>query len=146
MLATSLTLGSGGSRVVFAPSLFMGAMLGAAFDEVANFLFPGIPAPSGAYALVGMAAFFSGAAHAFITAILILFEITGNYEIILPLMATTFVITLVSRKISRESIYTIKLIRRGLVLGQHQDIDLMQRVTLAQKKARKLKQFLPTFP
>ncbi|MDP7317499.1 MAG: chloride channel protein, partial [SAR324 cluster bacterium] len=136
MLATVLTLGAGGSGGVFAPSLFMGAMLGACFGQAAGLLFPGIAAPSGAYALVGMAAFFSGAAHAPITSILILFEMTGNYEIILPLMLATVVSTLISRKISRESIYTLKLSRRGVVLQQQQEVDLMQRVTVGEAMHR----------
>lgn len=128
MLATLLTLGSGGSGGVFAPSLFMGAMLGATFGQVVNMLFPSITAPAGAYALVGMAAFFSGAAHAPVTAILILFEMTGDYHIILPLMLATVVSTIVSRILSKESIYTLKLSRRGVHLEQGQDIDVMQGV------------------
>ncbi len=132
LLATIITLGSGGSGGVFAPSLFMGAMLGAAFGQVANQLFPNITAPPGAYALVGMSAFFSGAAHAPVTSILILFEMTGDYRIILPLMLTTVVSTLISRVISRESIYTLKLSRRGVHLQQGQDIDVMQGVTVGE--------------
>jgi CIC family chloride channel protein len=126
ILATIITLGSGGSGGIFAPSLFMGAMLGQAFGVIVHALFPAITAPSGAYALVGMAAFFTGTAHAPITSILILFELTGDYHIILPLMLTTVMATLVSRVISRESIYTLKLTRRGVHLRQGQDIDVMQ--------------------
>lgn len=132
ILATVITLGSGGSGGVFAPSLFMGAMLGETFGQVANLLFPSITAPPGAYALVGMAAFFSGAAHAPITSILILFEMTGNYQIILPLMLATVISTLVSRAISQESIYTLKLTRRGIHLQEGKDIDVMQAVTVAE--------------
>jgi CIC family chloride channel protein len=130
LLATIITLGSGGSGGIFAPSLFMGAMLGEAFGQGVHVLFPAITAPAGAYALVGMAAFFSGAAHAPITAILILFEMTGDYSIILPLMLATVVSTLVSRLISPESIYTLKLTRRGVHLQQGQDIDVMQSITV----------------
>ena len=79
LLATTLTLGSGGSGGIFAPSLFMGAMLGGTFGHMAHSIFPETVAHSGAYALVGMAAFFGGVAHAPITAILILFEMTGDY-------------------------------------------------------------------
>ncbi|MFQ5578321.1 MAG: chloride channel protein, partial [Anaerolineae bacterium] len=86
LIATSLTLGSGGSGGVFAPSLFMGAMLGASYELVVNGLFPGIAAPPGAYALVGMGAVFAASAHVPITAVIILFELTGDYRIILPLM------------------------------------------------------------
>jgi CIC family chloride channel protein len=130
ILATTITLGSGGSGGIFAPTLFMGAMLGEAFGQVIHAFFPAITAPAGAYALVGMAAVFSGAAHAPITAILILFEMTGDYHIILPLMLTTVMGTLVSRLISSESIYTLKLTRRGVHLGQGQDIDVMQSVSV----------------
>ncbi len=130
LLATTITLGSGGSGGIFAPSLFMGAMLGGTFGHFAHSIFPETVAPSGAYALVGMAAFFGGVAHAPITAILILFEMTGDYQIILPLMLATVVSTIVSRNVSRDSIYTLKLKRRGVLLSQDtQAIDLMQGVT-----------------
>ena len=132
LLATIITLGSGGSGGVFAPSLFMGALLGDAFGQIVNHLFPAITAPPGAYALVGMAAFFSGAAHAPVTAIIILFEMTRDYRIILPLMLTTVISTIVSRIISRESIYTLKLSRRGIHLEQGQDVDVMQNVTVGE--------------
>jgi CIC family chloride channel protein len=132
VLATIITLGSGGSGGIFAPSLFMGAMLGAAFGQVAHLLFPNVTAPSGAYALVGMAAFFTGAAHAPVTAILILFEMTGDYHIILPLMLTTVISTIIARAISQESIYTLKLSRRGIHLQYGQDIDVMQGVTVGE--------------
>lgn len=136
ILATITTLGSGGSGGVFAPSLFMGAMLGEAFGQIINQLFPAITAPVGAYALVGMAAFFTGTAHAPITAVLILFEMTGNYLIILPLMLATVVSTFVSRMISRESIYTLKLTRRGVHLEEGQDIDILQSVTVEEVMTR----------
>jgi CIC family chloride channel protein len=131
LLATIITLGSGGSGGVFAPSLFMGAMLGEAFGQAVHLLFPAITAPAGAYALVGMAAFFSGAAHAPITAIIIVFEMTRDYRIILPLMLATVISTLLSRLLSSDSIYTLKLSRRGVHLEQGQDIDVMQGVTVA---------------
>ncbi len=130
ILATSITLGSGGSGGVFAPSLFMGSMLGASFGSLANQYFPGISGPPGAYALVGMAAFFSGAAHAPVTAILILFEMTGDYRIILPLMLATVISTLISSVLSRDSIYTLKLSRRGVRLEKGRDVDVLQTVSV----------------
>jgi CIC family chloride channel protein len=132
MLATVLTLGAGGSGGIFAPSLFMGAMLGTIFGQITHHLFPSVTAPAGAYAMVGMAAFFSGAAHAPVTAILILFEMTGDYRIMLPLMLATVISTLVSRMLSRDSIYTLKLTRRGVHLEQGRDIDIMQGVTVGE--------------
>ena len=124
MLATSLTLGSGGSGGVFAPSLFMGAMFGGAFGAAVNGLFPEATALAGAYALVGMGAMVAGATHASLTAIIILFEMTGDYRIILPLMISAIFATLVARGLQRDSIYTMKLSRRGvrLAAGREQEI------------------------
>lgn len=112
--ATSITLGTGGSGGIFAPSLFMGAMAGGFFGWVVNILFPGITASPAAYALVGMGALVAGTTHAPITAILIIFEMTGNYKIILPMMITCILSTLVAISLKNGSIYTIKLLRRGV--------------------------------
>ena len=132
ILATSLTIGSGGSGGVFAPSLFIGSMLGGAFGIIAHQLLPNITAAPGAYALVGMAAVFAGAAHAPITAIIILFEMTNDYRIILPLMLATVISTLISQKLYRENIYTLKLSRRGVRLEHGRDIDVMQGVLVSE--------------
>jgi CIC family chloride channel protein len=113
-IATSVTLGSGGSGGVFAPSLFIGAMLGGAYGKLTYLLSPNIAIPSGACALVGMGAVFAGAAQAPISAIIILFEMTGDYKIILPLMITCIISTVMVRQLTRESIYTLKLKRRGV--------------------------------
>lgn len=131
-LATSLTLGSGASGGVFAPALFIGAVLGGAFGETAQLLFPGIPASSGAYAMVGMAAVFAAAARAPITAVIILFEMTQDYRIILPLMFATVISTLLAQNLEPESIYTLKLIRRGLDMRARKDDNLMVGITVAE--------------
>jgi CIC family chloride channel protein len=129
LLATSLTLGSGGSGGIFAPSLFMGAMLGGAFEMTASRLFPDLLAPPGAYALVGMAAVFAASAHAPLTAVLILFELTGDYRIILPLMLTVVIATLLAQRLLHgESIYTLKLTRRGVRLQRGRDVNLLRGV------------------
>ncbi|HET6151627.1 MAG TPA: chloride channel protein [Marmoricola sp.] len=117
MVATSLTIGIGGSGGVFAPSLFIGAMLGSGFGEVAQHLAPGSAGPVGAYGLIGMGAVFAGAARAPITAVVILFELTGEYSIILPLMMAIVLATGVSHVLSSDTIYTLKLRRRGVALG-----------------------------
>ena len=118
MLATSLTIGIGGSGGVFAPSLFLGAMLGSAVGQVAAHVAPHSIGPVGAYGLVGMGAVFAGAARAPITAVVILFELTGEYTIILPLMAAIVLATLVSRVLSRDTIYSAKLRRQGVDLDR----------------------------
>ncbi len=132
IVATSITLGSGGSGGIFAPSLFMGAMFGGAFGEIANRLLPGIVAPSGAYALVGMAAVFSAAARAPITAIIILFEMTRDYAIILPLMLSVVVSTLIAHRLNPVSIYGEKLKRRGISLKPREEVDLLETVTVGE--------------
>ncbi len=112
--ATSLTMAIGGSGGVFAPALFMGAMLGSAFGSGAHELLPTVTANPGAYGLVGMGAVFAASGRAPITAVLIVFELTGDYSIILPLMLAVVVATGVSRRLSSSSIYTLKLKRRGI--------------------------------
>lgn len=136
LLATALTLGSGGSGGVFAPSLFMGAMLGAGFGIVVGQIPWFETAPAGAYALVGMAAVFAASAQAPMTAILILFELTGDYRIMLPLMLTVVISTLLARKwMKRESIYTLKLSRRGVRLQAGRDIDVLEGIQVAEVMA-----------
>lgn len=112
--ATSCTLGSGGSGGIFAPSLFIGAMSGGFFGWAAGNIMPTITASPAAYALVGMGGVVAGATHAPITAILIIFEMTGDYKIILPMMITCIVSTTVAQGLKAGSIYTIKLRRRGI--------------------------------
>ncbi|MFQ5666351.1 MAG: chloride channel protein [Candidatus Binatia bacterium] len=114
MVATSVTLASGGSGGVFAPSLFLGAMTGGFLGTFIHQLFPQFTASSGAYALVTMGAVVGAATHAPITAIIIIFELTGDYRIIPPLMAACVVSTLVATWLQRDSIYTLKLRLRGL--------------------------------
>lgn len=124
--ATSLTLGSGNSGGIFAPSLFMGAVAGGAFGFAIHTVLPNITATSGAYALVGMAALIGGTTHAPMTAILIIFEMTNDYRIILPLMVAVVFSTLVARRLFEPSIYTIKLIRKGIFLKGGKDTAILQ--------------------
>jgi chloride channel protein, CIC family len=127
--ATSLTIGIGGSGGVFAPSLFMGAMLGAAYGATAHDLIPGTAGPVGAYGLIGMGAVFAGAARAPITAVIIMFELTGEYSIILPLMTAIVLATGVSRALSGDTIYSLKLRRRGIDLDHTPRTALLAEIT-----------------
>jgi len=124
--ATSLTLGSGGSGGIFAPSLFMGAALGGSFGNVVHLAFPEVTATPGAYALVGMSAMVAGTTHAPITAMLIIFEMTGDYRIILPVMLASVISTFLANHLQRESIYTLKLVRRGITLKGGKDKSLLE--------------------
>jgi chloride channel protein, CIC family len=126
MLACSLTIGIGGSGGVFAPSLFCGATLGAAFGEIVTAINPEA-GTVGAYALVGMGAVFAGAARAPITAVVIMFELTGEYSIILPLMLAIVIATGVSHLVSHDTIYTRKLLRRGIDIDEPADAAAARR-------------------
>lgn len=125
-VALSLTLGSGGSGGVFAPSLFIGAALGGAFGVLVNLLFPGVTASYPAYALVGMAALFSAASRATFTSILMLFEMTGDYNIILPLMFSCVVADVVAWHLYSDTIYTKKLERRGVHVEHDLEVNVMR--------------------
>jgi CIC family chloride channel protein len=128
LVATSLTLGSGGSGGIFAPSLLMGAALGGIVGEALGQVAPFPMAPPGAYAVVGMGAMLAAATHAPITAMLVIFEMTGDYRVILGLMASTIVATLVAQRLSRDSIYTVKLSRRGIALRQGQEVNVLRKL------------------
>ena len=128
ILATSLTLGSGGSGGIFAPSLFMGAMLGAFFGYFVHLYFPDITAGPGAYALVAMGGLVAGTTRAPVTAIIIVFELTNDYDIILPLMITVVISTILSSKLSRESIYTLKLVLRNIHIKEGTATNIMESI------------------
>ncbi len=128
IFATSLTLGSGGSGGIFAPSLFMGATLGTFFGSFVHQYFPEITASSGAYALVAMGGLVAGTTRAPITTIIIVFELTTDYNIILPLMITCIISTILSTKLSRESIYTLKLLLRNIGIKEGVETNVMESI------------------
>ncbi|HBL27919.1 MAG TPA: chloride channel protein [Acidobacteria bacterium] len=133
LVATALTTGSGGSGGFFTPSLLFGALLGGAYGIAMEALWPRVASPFGAYVAVGMAAVMAGTSHAPISAILILFELTGNYDLILPLMVAAILSSLLSRRLRPFSIYTEPLHRRGIELPWR-----MEEAVLAGLKAEDL--------
>ena len=136
--ATSITIGSGGSGGIFAPSLFVGAMLGGVFGHIVHSLFPAVTATSGAYSLVGMGAVVAGATHAPITSILILFEMTDDYRIILPVMMTCIISTLTASQLQGESIYTMKLVRRGIDVKAGKEVSILKSLLVKDFMVRNL--------
>jgi CIC family chloride channel protein len=146
ILATGFTLGSGNSGGIFAPSLFMGATLGGAFGGPLHQLLPAITAQPGAYALVGMAAVFAAATHAPITAIMTVFEMSGDYRLILPLMLATVISTLISERLRADNIYTLKLRRRGINLQAGRVADIMQGITVQDAMERQFITVPATMP
>ncbi len=132
ILATSITIGSGGSGGIFAPSLFMGAMAGGFFGTVVHNLFPSVTASPGAYSIVGMGAVVSATTHGPLTALLMLFEMTGDYKIILPLMITCIISSIVGRQLFKESIYTLKLVRRGINLEEGKEVNVLKSIKVSE--------------
>lgn len=128
LVLTPFSLAGGFWGGLFAPALFIGAALGAAFGNIAALLFPTLPLSPPAYALVGMAAFLGGTVHAPLTAILLLFEMTHDYRIILPLMFAVIVSLYVSRKLQPASVYLQSLHRKGIYLQSGRDIEILDTI------------------
>jgi CIC family chloride channel protein len=117
LLAIALCASSGIPGGLFTPTLFYGALIGGALGQLVQWVWPGV-AGSGAYALLGMGAALSGTTHASVSAVLIIFELTHNYELILPLMVSSVLAALVSRILQRDSVYSAALQRRKVILPQ----------------------------
>jgi CIC family chloride channel protein len=132
IIATTITLGSGNSGGTFAPALFIGTALGATFGKFVNILSPGLTAPAGAYATVGMGAVLAAATFAPMTAMMMVFEMTRSYHLIVPLMLACIVATILSMRMSPESIYTRALRRRGILLHHGRDVNILARHTASE--------------
>ncbi len=128
IVATSLTLGSGGSGGVFVPSLFVGSALGGAVGTAVARWAPFAHGGPGAYALVGMGAVVAATAHAPLTGIVIMFELTGDYQIILPVMVACILATVIAYTVKEESIYTQKLKWKGISLRQGREESILRRL------------------
>jgi chloride channel protein, CIC family len=130
ILATSITLTTGGSGGLFTPSLYIGAATGGAFGVALRELFPALHIRPEAYALVGMGALVAGATNAPITGILIVFEMTNDYAIVLPLMLTTVICHLIARRLEPDSLYSGWLRRRGERIEHGSDRALLTDLTV----------------
>lgn len=117
IVATSLTLGSGGSGGQFVPSLFIGASVGGFFGWAVYAIFPDLSGFSGAFAIVGMGAMLAAVTKAPITAIFMIFEITQSYQIVLPIMICAGIANVVANRIEKDSIFTWSLSREGFKLS-----------------------------
>lgn len=130
ILATSVTIGSGGSGGVFAPSLFLGAMAGGVVGTLVEQYFPGATGSSGAYALVTMGAVVAAATHAPVSAIIIIFELTQTIDIIPALMTACVISTLVAQVSFRDSIYTVKLRRQGIDFFEAKNPNVLKELSV----------------
>jgi chloride channel protein, CIC family len=151
LLATSISLGSGSSGGIFSPSLFMGAALGSAFALVVQAVFPAFPISAPAFAMVGMGAMVGGGTGAAMTAVTMIFEMTRDYEIVLPMILAVALSLGVRRMLSSENIYTLKLVRRGHPIPKalHANMflvraaaDIMERDVVVLDEAAPFGQFL----
>lgn len=122
--AVSITLAAGGSGGIFAPSLFIGAMLGGSYGFLVNQAFPEMAPNYGAYAMIGMAAMLSATTRAAFTSIVVLFEMTLNYSIILPLMFACVISSQVAWLISKLDMYSLKLQRKGIYFDHDMGVNI----------------------
>ncbi len=132
IVATGLTSGAGGSGGAFMPSLFIGATLGAAYAQFVGRFWTATTIRPGAFAVVGMATVFAAVARAPLTAIIIVFEVTGarDYQLILPLMLSATFATFVADRVHPESAYTMPLRRRGITMRRTGEVDLLDTITV----------------
>ena len=132
IIATALSLGAGFMGGVFAPSLFLGAALGGAFGAILKVVVPGLTIIPSAFALVGMAAVLAGTVRAPVTAIMLLFEMTNDYRIILPLMFAVTVSLFFSQWLHKDSVYELSLTRKGIRLQRGRDVDVLETLTVSE--------------
>jgi CIC family chloride channel protein len=132
LLMTSISIGGGFPGGVFAPSLYLGAVLGAAYGLIMQQVFPSLGIAPPSFAMVGMAAVLAGTVHSPITAIILLFEMTNDYRIILPLMFAVVVSLVISQKMQRDSIYTLGLARKGIRLQRGRDVEVLEAISVGE--------------
>ncbi len=136
IVATAFTLGGHGSGGAFMPSLFIGAALGSGFGELLAPMWGFSTLRPGAFAVVGMAAAFAAIARAPLTSILIVFEITGDYGLVLPLMLATSLATFVADRWHPTSVYTMALRRMGIQPLRPAEVDLLDTINVGQVMTR----------
>ncbi len=146
VLATSLTFASGAAGGKFMPALFMGATLGGVFGVAVNSLGWIPTAAPAAYALVGMAAIFGAIAQAPLAVVLMVFEITGNYSIILPMLATGAVSQAVFHSLRAEGVFTQELARLGVKFGRGKDLNILEAIPVARAMHRGVETIAVTEP
>ncbi|OYY05518.1 MAG: chloride channel protein [Acidocella sp. 35-58-6] len=131
LLATSISLGSGSSGGIFSPSLFIGSSLGASFAALVTLIYPGAPISLPAFAMVGMGAMVGGGTGAAMTAVTMIFEMTRDYNIVLPMILAVALALGVRRLLSRENMYTAKLVRRARKIEDGDRIKLASALTFS---------------
>lgn len=132
LILTSVSVGGGFPGGVFAPALFLGAVTGMAYGLIMSRFFPTLQIDAPAFAMVGMAAVLAGTVHAPLTAVLLLFEMTNDYRIILPLMFAVVVSMILSQRLQADSVYTLGLARKGIRIQHGRDVEVLQAITVGE--------------
>ncbi len=143
LIAWWLALASGTSGGTLAPLLLIGGSFGGMLGALAARTLPGLHLTPGAVALVAMSAVFGAATRATFASIVFLFELTGDYRVILPLMVATVLATVVAAALSRESIMTEKLVRRGLRVHTRYEVDVLQTTVVRDVMTREVQTLSP---
>jgi CIC family chloride channel protein len=138
ILATGFSIGSGMSGGIFAPSLFIGAMTGSVFGHFAQLIWPATINSTAYFSLIGMGAMVSGTTLAPITAIMTIFELTYNYEVILPLMVACIPSLLVVKILHGYSVYETNLLRRGINIVRGHDVNRLRSMVVSNYMCREL--------
>ncbi len=146
IIATAFTLGSGGSGGILYPCLFMGATLGGILGHVFHSLAPGIAPAAGGYALVGMGAVLGAAVQAPMAAIMMGFELTSSYSVILPLMTSCVIATMVHRRLMHHSIYTQALVDRGIDISAGREMGILTTLTVGDVMSQQVPKIPGTLP
>ena len=146
IIATAFTLGSGGSGGILYPCLFMGATLGGILGYAFNFIAPGIAPSAGGYALVGMGAVLGAAVQAPMAAIMMGFELTGSYAVILPLMTSCVIATGVHRRLMSHSIFTQSLVDRGIDISAAREMGVLTTLTVRDVMSREVPKIPSNLP
>ena len=138
LFSTGVCIGSGMSGGIFAPSLVLGAMLGSLVGFGAQLIFPGAAIVPSYYSLIGMGAMVSGTTLAPITAILTIFELTDNYEVILPLMVASIASLLTVRLLHGYSVYETKLLQKGIDIVKGHEVNILRGMRISDHMSREL--------
>jgi len=143
LLATTTCYASGNAGGIFGPSLFIGAMLGGAVGEIAHRYFPDYTATAGAYALVGMGTAFAGIIRTPMTSVIMIFEITRDYSIIVPLMISNMIAFFISYKLQPESIYEALSHQDGIHLPSAESRDRAGKIQVVKAMRRTVEMLSP---
>ncbi len=147
ILGTSISLGSGSAGGILAPSIFIGAMTGGTFGWLGGQMLPlGHLSAASSYALVGMGALVAGTIHAPVTAILLVFELSGKYHIIPPLLMACILSTITAFLLKRGSIYSLKLLRRGIEISHGREQTVLKNITVKDVMVGQIKSVLESTP